>query len=195
MAYIPKLESGEKLIRQFRVKLSTKAKAKPFIFAVSDRALYWPQQKLLAWNDPSYFRRIPHNQVQAVSLKKLAPYVFWLLSLLMILAGIVILAVLLVPFFELVTGIHLGLPDFSARYRTKRRFASLGILLIAGGIYLSYMAKDRFGLRIQTSDRSFTWKPPLLFDKPARIHVATALKDMLDSCKQAGLRILDEHQH
>jgi hypothetical protein len=102
MAYIPKLESGEKLIRQFRVKLSKKAK--PFLFAVSDRALYWPEQKLFTWNDPFYFRRIPHNHIQAVTLKKLGPYAFWLLSLIMILAGLAILVLVLAPLFELITG-------------------------------------------------------------------------------------------
>lgn len=195
MAYIPKLETGEKLIRQFRVKLSTKAKAKPFLFAVSDRALYWPQQKLITWNDPTYFRRIPHNQVQAVSLKKLAPYAFWLLSLLMILAGLVILVVLLAPFFELITGISLHLLDVRTTHDLRHLLIGLAFAPIFGGIYLSSVANRRFGLRVQTSNKSFTWKPPLLFDKPARIHVATALKDMLDSCQQAGLRILDEHQH
>jgi hypothetical protein len=184
MAYIPKLETGEKLIRQFRVKLSTKANTKPFLFAVSDRALYWPQQKLLTWNDPFYFRRIPHNQVQAVSLKKLAPYAFWLLSLLMILAGVAMI----------VAAIHLHLTESRAYTPTKRLLGELGIALIIGGIYLALKGKGRFGLRIQTCDKSFTWKPPLRFDTPSRIHVATALKDMLDSCQQAGLRILDEHQ-
>jgi hypothetical protein len=194
MAYIPKLESGEKLIRQFRVKLSKKAK--PFLFAVSDRALYWPEKKLVTWNDPFYFRRIPHNQVQTVSLKKLAPYAFWLLSLLMILAGLAILVVLLAPFFELATGIHVGLPEIRVYNSTKRGFAWDGIFLIAAGIYLSSVAKDRFGLRIETSNKSFTWKPPLfVVDKPARIRIAITLKDMLDSCQQAGLRVIDAHQH
>jgi hypothetical protein len=182
MAYIPKLETGEKLIRQFRVKLPKKANH--FHFAVSDRALYWPQQRLLTWNDPFYFRRIPHNQVQAVSLKKLAPYAFWLLSLLMILAGLAMI----------VGGIHLHLTERRAYTPTKRLLGELGIALIIGGIYLALEGKDRFGLRIQTSDKSFTWRPPLLFDKPARIHIATALKDMLDSCHQAGLRVFDGHQ-
>jgi len=194
MAYIPKLETGEKLIRQFRVKLSEKAK--PFLFAVSDRALYWPQKKLVTWNDPFYLRRIPHNQVQAVSLKKLAPYAFWFLSLLMILAGLVILVLVLAPLFELITGTHLGLPDIRATMRRRRLLGCDGILLIAGGIYLFYMAKGRFGLRIQTCDKSFTWKPPLfVVDKPSRIHIAFVLKDMLQTCQQAGLRVLDGHQH
>lgn len=194
MAYIPKLESGEKLIHQFRVKLSTKAQAKPFLFAVSDRALYWPQQKLLTWNDPTSFRRIPHNKVQAVSLKKLAPYPFWFLSLLMILAGLAILVVLLAPLYELITSNHLHLLDIRTTHDLRHLLLGLALAPIYGGIHLSILAKDRFGLRIQTSDRSFTWKPPLLFDEPARIHVATALKHMLDSCQQVGLRILDEHQ-
>jgi len=183
MAYIPKLETGEKLIRQFRVQLSTKAKAKPFLFAVSDRALYWPQQKLLAWNDPSYFRRIPHDQVQTVSLKKLAPYAFWLLSPLMILAGLAMI----------VAAIHLHLTESRAYTPTKRLLGELGIALIIGGIYLALEGKGRFGLRIQTCDKSFTWKPPLLFDKPSRIHIAFVLKDMLKTCQQAGLHVLDGH--
>ena len=194
MAYIPELEAGEKLIRQFRVKLSKKAK--PFLFAVSDRALYWPQQKLFTRNDPFYFRRIPHNQIQAVSLKKLAPYAFWLLSLIMILVGLAILVLLLAPLFELITGIHLGLPDIRGTYWTRRHLGVDGILLIAGGIYLSILAKYRFGLRIQTCDKSFTWKPPLfVVDKPSRIHIAFTLKHMLQTCQQAGLRVFDGHQN
>jgi hypothetical protein len=192
MAYIPKLETGEKLIRQFRVKLSKKAN--PFLFAVSDRALYWPAQKLFKWNDPFYFRRIPHNHIQSVALKKVAPYAFWLLSLIMILAGLVILVLVFASWFELVTGIHLLLPDVHDRY-VKEDLYWGGILLIAGGINLSILAKDRFGLRIQTFNKSFTWRPPLFVaDKPSRFRVAVALKDMLDSCQQAGLRVFDGHQ-
>jgi hypothetical protein len=182
MACIPKLETGEKLIRQFRVKLSKKAK--PFLFAVSDRALYWPQQKLFTWNDPTYFRRIPHNQVQTVSLKKLAPYGIWFVSLLMIVAGLFILA----------AGIHLHLAEIRAYNLTKRKLVDSGIALILGGLYFALEPKGRFGLRIQTSDKSFTWKPPLLFDKPSRIHIAIALKDILETCQRTGLRVLDGHQ-
>jgi hypothetical protein len=104
MAYIPELEAGEKLIRQFKVKFSKKAQ--PFHFAVSDRALYWPEKKLIALNDPFYFRRIPHHQVQTVSLKKLAPYALWLLALLMIIAGLAMGFLLLLPFLEHVPGDH-----------------------------------------------------------------------------------------
>jgi hypothetical protein len=45
MAYIPKLETGEKLIRQFRVKLSKKAK--PFLFA-TDRNLLFARLPVLS---------------------------------------------------------------------------------------------------------------------------------------------------
>jgi hypothetical protein len=193
MAYIPKLESGEKLIRQFRVKLSRKAN--PFLFAVSDRALYWPQQKLFTWNDPFYFRRIPHDHIQAVALKKVAPYAFWLLSLIMILAGLGILVSVFASWFELVTGILLHLPDVHDR-DLKEDLYFTAIALVAGGIYLSILAKDRFGLRIQTFNKSFTWKPPLfVVDKPSRFRVALALKDMLQTCQQAGLRVFDGHQN
>jgi hypothetical protein len=193
MACIPKLETGEKLIRQFRVKLSKKGQ--PFLFAVSDRALYWPQHKLFTWNDPFYFRRIPHNHIQAVTLKKLAPYAFWLLSLIMILAGLAILVVVLAPLFELITGIRLHLLDVRTTYNLRHLLIGLAVAPIYVGIHLSILAKGRFGLRIKTSDKSFTWKPPLLFDKPSRIRIALTLKDMLDSCQQAGLRVFDAHQH
>ena len=190
MAYILEFENGEKLIRQFRVKLSIEAK--PFHFAVSDRALYWPEKSLVNWDDPSYFRRIPHNQVQAVSLKKLAPYAIWFLAALMVVGGFVTGFLLLVPFLERETSRRFALPHISAFL--PRSLTFLTIALIVGGIYLPSIARARFGLRIQTPDKSFTWKPPLLFDKPSRIHIAIALKDMLNSCQQAGLRVLDGHQ-
>jgi hypothetical protein len=179
MAYIPELETGEILIRQFTVKLSKKAK--PFHFAVSDRALYWPEKKLVALNDAFYFRRIPHNQIQTVSLKKLAPYALWLLAALMLLAGLVIGFLLLLPFLEHIPGSH--------------TVSGWPLALVVGGILLPFVARGRFGLQIVTSDKAFTWKPPLVVDKPSRIHVAVVLKDMLQTCQQAGLRVLDGHQH
>jgi hypothetical protein len=114
----------------------------------------------------------------------------------MILAGLAVLVVALAPLFELITGTHLHLPDIRATYSTRRGLALAGIALIAAGIYLSSLANRRFGLRIQTSDKSFTWKPPLfVVDKPSRFRVASALKDMLQTCQQAGLRVFDGHQH
>lgn len=175
MAYVPELETGEKLIRQFNVKLSKKAK--PFHFAVSDRALYWPEKKLVALNDPFYFRKIPHNQVNAVSLKKLAPYALWLLALFMIVMGLVTGFLLLMPFLEHQPGSH--------------TVSGWPIALVVGGILLPIIARGRFGLRIETSAKSFTWKPPLVVDKPSRTQIATTLSEMLETCQQAGLRVLD----
>jgi hypothetical protein len=178
MAYIPELEAGEKLIRQFKVKFSKKAQ--PFHFAVSDRALYWPEKKLIALNDPFYFRRIPHHQVQTVSLKKLAPYALWLLALLMIIAGLAMGFLLLLPFLEHVPGDH--------------TVSGWPLALVVGGILLPFVARGRFGLSIQTSDKSLTWKPPLVVDKSSRTQLAATLNDMLESCQQAGLRVLDGQQ-
>jgi len=181
MAYIPELETGETLIRQFTVKFSKSKKEKPFHFAVSDRALYWPEKKLIALNDPFYFRRIPHNQVQEVSLKKLAPYALWLLALLMVAGGLFFGYVLLLPFLQHTPGNH--------------RVSGWPLALVVGGILLPFVARGRFGLRIETSAKSFLWKPPLVVDKPSRNLISTTLNDMLQTCQQAGLRVLDGHQH
>ncbi len=71
MAYDPQLESGEKLLRQFSIKVTKKVE--PFVFAVSDQAVYWPAKKLVALSDPYYFRRIRLNEVQEVVVRRVPP--------------------------------------------------------------------------------------------------------------------------
>jgi len=179
MAYEPQLEPDEKLISQFTVILSKKAK--PFHFAVSDQALYWPEQKLIALTDPFYFRRIPHNRVQEVSLRRLSPYLLWLLAGIMILAGLGTSFAMMEPVLTKEPGSH--------------RVSGWPFAVFVGGILLPFAAKGRFGLRIKTSDKDFSWKPPLVVDRLSKDKIAAALSGILESCQHAGLRVMDTRQN
>src|SRR6185437_8942035 len=104
MAYEPELENGENV--RLRVQLNLSKKAQPFHFALSDRAMYWPGIKLIAKTDPYYFRRIPHNQVQKVEIRRLAPYGFWTLAAAMIVVGLVSTIFMMEPLITSQPGSH-----------------------------------------------------------------------------------------
>jgi len=98
MAYTPELEAGEELAHQ--TELCCPAKAEPFCFAVSNRALYIPRKKLVALKDPYYFERVPHSGVREVSIERLRPYGWWVLAILMTAAGLVSTILMMWPFFH-----------------------------------------------------------------------------------------------
>ena len=138
MAYEPELESGEKI--RYQVALSLSKKAQPFHFAVSDRALYWPAIKLVAKTDPFYFRRITHNEIQEVEIRRLAPYGFWVLAALMVLGG-------------LSSSIFM-LQQMSANYPVEHRVSGWPFAVLVCGFILPFAARGRFGLRVTTSQKA-----------------------------------------
>jgi hypothetical protein len=103
------------------------------------------------------------------------------LAALLFIAGLFLGFVLLLPFLEHSPGAH--------------TVSGWPLALVVGGILLLFVARGRFGLQIVTSNRSFTWKPPLVVDKPSRTRVAVILKEMVQICQHAGLRVIDAQQH
>lgn len=178
MAYIPELESGEQLIKQIGVQFSEQSK--PFNFAVSNRALYLPAKKLVAVNDPFYFRKVPLDQVEEVAVRRLRPYGFWLVAAIMLLAGVYTTLAMIEPFIKHEAGSHLvsGWP----------------IALIVGGIILPFVAKGRFGLQVRMLNKDFHWKPPMVVDKASKEKVAATLDEIFQACRQTGLRIVDDRR-
>jgi len=178
MAYEPELENGENV--RLRVELNLSKKAQPFHFALSDRALYWPAIKFIAKNDPYYFRRITHNQVQKVEIRRLAPYGFWALAAAMVVVGLMTTIFMLEPLLKSQPGSH--------------RVSGWPIAVLVGGFILPFAAKGRYGLRVTTSDKNFKWKPPMVVDKASKDKVAEALTAIRSACESAGLRVKDERE-
>lgn len=178
MAYEAELEAGERLIRQFEIKVTKKVP--PFYFAVSDQAVYWPGKKLIALKDPYYFHRIPHGRVQEVSIRRLSPYGWWLLAIVMV--GIGAWSSLLV--LEHALGKEPG----------TQRGSGWPFAILVGGLLLPFAARGRFGLRIVTSDKSFTWKPPLVVDSASKANIRASLDEILQACEQARLRVTDDRE-
>jgi hypothetical protein len=178
MAYKPELEAGENL--RYEVALQVSEKNRSFHFAVSDRAVYWPEMKLIAVSDPYYFRRVPHNQIQQVTIRRLPPYGFWVLAALMIMAGSITTVVMMTGALSKAPGEH--------------PVSGWPIAVLVGGLILPFAARGRFGLQVTTSDKSFRWKPPMLVDKASRNKVATVFDQIRTACLAVGLRVQDERE-
>lgn len=171
----PPLEPGEKLIGRFVIDVSRKER--PFHFAVSDQAVFWPAVKFASFGDPFYFRRIPLGRVQEVAAQRVSPY------LLEIAGGIAFVIGLLGLFWILVGKSH-----------GRHRFSPAPLGLLITGIALFLAARGRSVLRVTTSDGTFRWKPPLVVDRASRVEVSTTLTRILRACERAGLRVLDSRE-
>jgi hypothetical protein len=178
MAYEPELEVGENL--RHRVALNLSKKAQPFHFVVSDRAVYWPAIKLVAKSDPFYFRRITHNQIQEVAIRRLTPYGFWVLAAFMIVGGLISSVLMMAPILSKEPGSH--------------TVSGWPFAVFVGGVILPFAAKGRFGLQVTTSEKSFRWKPPMVVDTASKDKVAAVLSEIGQACQAAGLRVKDERQ-
>jgi hypothetical protein len=178
MAYEPELENGENV--RLRVQLALSKKAQPFHFALSDRALYWPGIKLVAKNDPFYFRRFTHNQIQAVEIRRLAPYGFWALAAAMVVVGLISTVFMMQPLLNKSPGTH--------------QVSGWPIAIFVGGLILPFAAKGRYGLRVTTSEKTFKWKPPMVVDKASKDKVTEILATIRTACESAGLRVIDDRE-
>jgi hypothetical protein len=176
MAYEPELEPGETL--EFDTAFQVTAKTPAFHFALSNRAVFWPAKKMFAMTDATYFKRLRHDEVQEVCVKRLHPYGLWTLALLLVLAGAAMLYLIYSPTphhrqgDEIVTGWPFA--------------------LIAGGILLPFVARGRYGLEIRTHTDTYRWKPPLVVDKPSKGKVRMVLDEIVEACEGVGLRVTDE---
>jgi len=81
-------------------------KAQPFHFAVTNRALYIPRIKLIAKTDPFYFQRVRLEQVERVTIRRLAPYALWVLGVLMVCCGLMSTLWMLEPIITDAPGKH-----------------------------------------------------------------------------------------
>lgn len=170
MAYLPELEPGENLVLETAFKVSEKSA--PFNFAISDRAIYWPATKVFAVHDATYFKRLRKAEVAEVSVRRLPPYAFWLVAILLVLAGLVTAYFMLIPLINHEPGEH--------------TVSGWPLALVIGGILLPFAVKGRLGLEIRTLDRTFRWKPPLVVDKASKQNIEAFFDEIIVACEEAG---------
>jgi hypothetical protein len=173
MAYQPELQQGEKLDLQLAFQVSEKAT--PFHFAVSDQAVYWPAMKAFAVSDATFFKRLRHGQIMEVCVRRVPPYGYWVLAVLMILAGAATGMIMYQPLLTKEPGEH--------------HVSGWPVALVVGGILLPFASQGRLRLEVITQDKVYKWLPPLVVDKSSRERTRQTLDAILASCEKAGLKV------
>lgn len=176
MAYEIVPEPGEQV--EARIALALSKKAQPFYLAVTNRALYLPRIKLIAKSDPYYFQRVRLEQVEQVTVRRLAPYALWILAGLMVCGGLVTTLLMLEPLMTGAPGSH--------------EVSGWPIAVFVCGFLVPFAARGRFGLEIRFSGGSFRWKPPLVVDRASREKIAAAFQTIVEACEKCGVRVFDK---
>jgi hypothetical protein len=175
MAYHVTLEPGERLEAQIELNLSKKAQ--PFHFAISNRAIYVPRIKLIAKTDPFYFQRVPLEQIQQVSVRRVRPYALWLLAALMVPVGLVSTISMMEPVLQNAPGTH--------------QVSGWPIAVFVCGFLVPIAAKGRLALEITFSGGSYRWKPSLVIDKGSKLKISHTFETIVQACKGVGAPMLD----
>ena len=175
MAFELVLEAGETVEAQVQLDLSKKVQ--PFFFAVTNRALYIPRIKLIAKTDPYYLQRTPLQRVRSVKIKRLRPYMLWLLALIMIVAGFWTSIWMMEPILKQSPGTH--------------QVSGWPIAVFICGFVVPFVAKGRFALEISLIDGRYRWKPPLVVDRASKTKIAEALNRIAEACKKVGVKVVD----
>lgn len=176
MAYKVTPEEGETLLlhESFIVK-----DLDPFVFAISNQAVYLPRKKSFAISDPYYYERVALPDVRQVTRKKLSPYATWALAMLIVVAGTVAAVMM-------ITNIKTKQPD--------SEFSGLPFGLIVSGLVMPFLARKRAVLVVDYQTGSYMWKPHLLVDRKSRQQVAEIQERILACCRYLEIRVEDETQ-
>jgi len=165
---------------QTSIELCLSKKARPFYFAVSDRAIYIPRVKLIAKSDPFYFQRVPFDQVEHAAVRRLPPYGLWLLAGLMIPIGLLTTYWMMEPIVHHEPG--------------KHRISGWPIAVFVCGFLVPLAAKGRFGLEISFRGGRYRWKPPLVVDGASKQEITDTLQSIIAACEKGGVRVVDERK-
>jgi hypothetical protein len=174
MPFAFQLEEGERLIAQ--LSFVVPGDSSPFHIAVSERALFLPKKKLFAVKDPTYCERVSLNRVTDARIKKLHPFFFWLLSMLMVLVGSITTVLMILPLI----------------HREDAHLSGYPPAVAVVGLVIPFIIRQRFGLSISIVNEPFLWKPRLLVDRASREAVGTFLTQAADAFREAGIHVIDE---
>ncbi len=174
MPYELRALPGETVLLDIRFQPS--AKSEPFHFAVSSEAVYLPAKKFVVSGDPCYFRRVPHVQVQQVSVQHVRPTGAWALGILMVVCGLAL------GTLWLSAGVEGGMA----------RLLGGALALIVGGVLMPWASTRRQRLSVTLAAGVWRWNPPFVVDKQSKQQVQDILESILDTCRSVGLPVAYE---
>ncbi|MGZ4960958.1 MAG: hypothetical protein ACXWDN_17890 [Limisphaerales bacterium] len=175
MAYEVNCEPGE--IVEADIQLNLSKKARPFFFAITNKAVYIPRIKLVAISDPFYFQRIPVDQVRQISVKRIRPFALWVLAALMVVVGLLTTFWMMQPVLTDVPG--------------KHRISGWPISVFICGFIVPFAARGRAALEVRFNGGRYRWKPPLVVDKPSKQRVTETFDTIIAASKNVGFPIAD----
>lgn len=178
MAYKVELADGEKV--ELDIVLNLSKKAVPFHFAVTNQAIYVPRVKLIAKSDPYYFQKLGLGEVQEVVVRRLRPYMLWLLGAIMVVAGLVTTVLMMEPLLKKAPGTH--------------EVSGWPIAVFVGGLLVPIAARGRFGLEILFRGGKFRWKPPLVVDSASKNQITETFESIVQTCEKVKARVIDERR-
>ncbi|MCC2668772.1 MAG: hypothetical protein K0Q72_1243 [Armatimonadetes bacterium] len=144
-----------------------------FCFAVTDRAVYVPATRLVFSGDPHYLKKVPLSEVREVRVEPIRPYAAWVFAAIMIAAGLMVGASMVLPFLLHIEGTY--------------RMSAWPLALLVGGGLLPFVARGRRRLVVAFQKGGFCWTPPLVVDRESREQVQSILTDILRAAANAGM--------
>ena len=168
MGFNVELEEGEELL--YGEIFAPSDKMDPFAVGVSDRYVYFAKKKMVALKDPWTLRRFPHASVLSAELVKLKPYGWWVLSGILILAG-------------LATSIWM-LPGLGDPEATRSGYP-FGVLAV--GLVIPFVVRNRTVLKLNTVDGTFEWKSAITVDSGPRKLALEIQHAFIEACAEVGI--------
>lgn len=185
MAYVMELEPGENVLLDVTFRASDKdivrrsSQRPPDLrMGISDRAFYFAATRFVVSGDPTYFRRVPKDQVRDVRVQAVRPYGLWVMAALMVIAGLVTEVLMMWPLVTQVPGTY--------------RVSGWPLAILVGGLLLPFAARGRHRLVIQMVKGRFKWDPPLVIDRGSKQRIAATLDDILKASRAAGVQVIDD---
>ena len=148
-------------------------KIKSFALAVTNKAVFFTEKRRFAFRDPWTLHRFSIEKILSVALHRAKPYAWWILSAVMILAGLALSLWMYLPGWGDPEGIRSGYP--------------LG--LIAGGLVLPFIIRGRMILELNTVDRNLRWKPPITVNSGPRKQVFAMQHAFVEACRNVGITV------
>jgi hypothetical protein len=194
MAYIMELEPGETVLLDLDFQVSQQRNAgvtaassalareakkqERLRIGISDRAFYLPATRLVFSGDPTYFRRVPREQVAEIRVERLRPFGLWIAAALMVAAGLAVEVIMMWPLLTQAPG--------------TSTVSGWPLAVFVGGLLLPLAARGRQRLAIQLKKGRFGWNAPLVLDRASKQRIAATLDDILKACQAGGYHVVDD---
>jgi len=156
-------EQGERVV--FVEEIEDDEPGEPFLFAITDRAVYFPGKERFAVRDPYVTIRVPLSEVREFKVAPLYSLGLLVVGLLLAAAGVARFVEDPASWHKLVGGLHLG---------------AAGVLMLVGVL-------GRKSLVMRTVTGRHAWRRPLYAKKVGRERLEVSLKRVVESCRNLNI--------